>query len=494
MNLAMTSRICRQMLTERAFRLFAVATRNVIPVFFLIFVLSHAPNAAAADGKEKTSASPCAFSDAEFDTTTDVHALDEYRDAIAQLLKQEKFAELDCLADAARNTKAMFPGGGWKLRNIYIGLDSPRPGHPTQEDWSRHLELMERWTKQNPRSVTARIALADSYISFAWDARGDGYADSVSESGWKLFNERMDKAKTILDNASDLARKCPNWYLAMQRVARAQNWDPTRFKALFEQAIAFEPGYQYYYRVYADQLQPKWGGEEGDPARFAKEVADRVGGDAGDLLYFQIADAIVCACQETEFGHFSWPRLQKGFATLEKKDRASLLNVNSFALMASKSGDWVAADPAFKRIGEDWDQEKWVTEDFFKQNRDTAAQLATLQAKSQAYRHEAEANMKTQEGQAYLSAFNTKLTAFEKSCSDQSGGDRAKFELLVQIGKDGGAEDAHTETPPTPFALCIMRAMYDSHVRKQTPFPAPPKESYRLILEIDPAILNAAAK
>jgi hypothetical protein len=47
-----------------------------------------------------------------------------------QLLGEEKFEELDCLADTARSGKTRFPGGSWKLRNIYIGLDSPSPVIP----------------------------------------------------------------------------------------------------------------------------------------------------------------------------------------------------------------------------------------------------------------------------------------------------------------------------------------------------------------------------
>src|SRR5579862_3393404 len=73
--------------------------------------------AVAADGNEKAHA--CAFSDAEFDPATDVHALEKYKDAIAQLLKQEKFADLDCIADAARKGKARFSGGAWKLANFH---------------------------------------------------------------------------------------------------------------------------------------------------------------------------------------------------------------------------------------------------------------------------------------------------------------------------------------------------------------------------------------
>ncbi len=488
----MTYRPCLP-LVNAAFHKLTAAVR-IVAVATLLAAFFHGAGASASDGKPHGAASPCVFSDAEFDTTTDVRALDEYRTAIAQLLKQEKFADLDCLADAARAGKTRFPGGGWKLRNIYIGLDSPQPGHPTQDDWQRHMELVQLWGKRSPNSITAPIALAESYASYAWDARGDGFANSVSESGWKLFGERMAKAKAILDENSALATKCPDWYVAMQKVAQGQSWELPQATTLFEKAVKFEPEYSYYYRIYANSLLPKWSGEDGDAARFAEEAANRVGGQAGDILYFQIAEAIACGCQEPEFNHFSWPRIQSGFAVLEKKYGVSLFLVNSFALMAVNSQDWVAADAAFKRIGDNWSEEKWTTEAWFKQNRDTATQAAPMQIQARATRKEAQDNMQTQEGQTFRKEVEQKLAVYEKSCLQESAGDQHKVELFLRIGKDGSAENAQTQERPDTFAVCMMRALYLSFTRKETPFTAAPRPAYWMVVELDPATLAASAK
>jgi hypothetical protein len=476
----------------RAARTVAV-TRRYAGVMAFLLLFSYAFCARAAEKNDQPSAHSCGFSDEQFDPATDVHAIDEYSDAIAQLLMQEKFSELDCMADAARIGKTRFSGGDWKLAKIYIGVDSPRPGHPTQEDWKNHMQLVERWTHKNSRSITARIALAESYIGYAWDARGDGYSDSVSDSGWKLFSGRISKAKLILDQASMLKTKCPEWYLVMEQVAQGQSWDLSQLNGLLNQAVAFEPDYQYYYRVYAYLLQPKWFGQEGDAARFAEDTANKTGGDSGDILYFQITNKVLCACNESEFGHFSWPRLQKGFAALEKEYGPSLINENAFALMATKSSDWVAADPAFKQIGDSWNQDLWRTQDWFKQMRDAAAQYAPIQVKARVYRQEAEANVKSPAGKAYLADFNPRFAAFEQSCVDSTA-NASKSEFFVQVGKDGDAEDAHVEGLPDAFTACIMKALYASYLKKETPFPPPPAPSYRLILAVDPASLNAASK
>src|SRR5260370_40591433 len=224
----------------------------------------------------------------------------------------------------------------------------PMPGRSTEEDWLTHLQLLERWSEQKPESITVPIALAKSYESYGWHARGSGYSDTVSESGRRLFGERLAKAKTILDHASN---KCPEWYVAMQEVAQGQGWEIDQLNALLERAAAFEPNYQYVYRAHATILLPKWQGEEGDAARFSEKAADRLGGDAGDILYFQVAAWIVCGCEESESSHFSWPRLQRGFSGLERRYGPSLNSLNSFAQLAVKGKDDVVGDATLNPIG-----------------------------------------------------------------------------------------------------------------------------------------------
>lgn len=75
------------------------------------------------------------------------------------------------------------------------------------------------------------------------------------------------------------------------------------------------------YRAFARYLMPQWNGEDGEAAKFAAEVTDRIGGDAGDILYFQVASEITCACNQPEFMRLSWARLQKGHDLLEREIR-----------------------------------------------------------------------------------------------------------------------------------------------------------------------------
>ncbi|HTS38454.1 MAG TPA: hypothetical protein VMH04_22460 [Candidatus Solibacter sp.] len=468
----------------------SVVAFRVAALSVLVLVLSLAANAA---GKTKA-AKPCEFSDASFDVATNAHALEDYQNAIAELLKEKKFKDLDCLANEARAGKTRFSGGAWKLRQLYIGLDSPRPGHPTEVEWKAHMKLIENWKDSYPKSVTAPIALAESYVSYGWAARGTGYSDDVSQSGWKLFGQRAAKAKQILNDAAVGGVKCPDWYIAMQLVSRAEGWPLEQARDLFLKAAKFEPGYQYYYRVFAGYLQPKWSGKEGDAARFAEEWADRIGGEAGDLLYYQIAEVIVCACADPEFGHFSWARAQKGFAALEKTYGPSLVSVNAFALMATKNTEWVLADTEFKRIGDQWVKDTWTSEQWFNQMRGLSAQLAPQKSALLGNRREAGDNQRTKEGQEYQKEAEHKLLAYEQKCLKEAGVGEPKFDVLLLVAKDGDIQDMKSDQTPGQFSTCVSRALYVAHANKETPLPAPPRDGYWVMITLDPSVVSASVK
>ena len=148
------------------------AELRVSAVVFLLLMTHQAAHGfvVTTPGKNK----PCVVTGLNFEGSTDLEALNEQEEAVAALLKQEKFKELDCLADAARSGQAKFPGGMWILHNLYAGLDQPTRQHATEIDWRNHLARLERWVAAMPNSITARVALAQSYAGYGWVARRGG--------------------------------------------------------------------------------------------------------------------------------------------------------------------------------------------------------------------------------------------------------------------------------------------------------------------------------
>lgn len=294
--------------------------------------------------------------------------IEELRRTIQSDLTEEKFDELDRMAEQYRREKPRFPGGGWFLRAFYGYLDvNPQTDSQTIE----HLAHLEHWMTQRPESITARIALADSLRSWAWMARGHGFADKVTEEGWRLYNERITKADAVLESPMKTSVRCPEWYFEMLKLGLDQGWEASRMKKILEQGIQLEPDYQYLYRQYAIFLLPKWFGKEGDAAAFAKSSADKVGGDAGDLLYYQIATALITR-DNRDFAplQMDWSRIQHGYKALSAKFGLNSTAKNQLAYFACRFKDWEVARQQFALVGDDWTRDVWGDRKLFDQERD----------------------------------------------------------------------------------------------------------------------------
>jgi hypothetical protein len=470
--------------------------RTVVKVGILMLLVVAWTERSDAEGQNINS-NPCNISESDAaglngDFSVDIDAGRKFEDTAAGILKEEKFAELDCLADHARSGRERLPGGLWKIQVLYQGLREPvsYPMHATQEDWATHLQRLQKWLKARPESITAPVALALAYLDYAGDARGTGYANTVSESGWKLFGERTAEAKRILEEAWKLPTKCPEWYVAMQAVSINEGWSVAEARALFEEASKFEPEYYIYARDLAMYLLPKWSGEPGDTEKFVQEVADRVGGDKGDILYFQVATAnyVICGCENNP--DLSWDRIKRGFEASEKHFGVSMLNLNRIAYLASYYGerDPVYADKIFPRIGEQWDQETWGKKETFDNMKQWVAAVAPAAAQERALEEAAEANERTPEGARYKAAFEKTYRELLQNCVVTDGGSVAewsgKFKTLTVLAANGRVEKFGIQSMG-PVVTCLAKKMYSFEQENASPFPPPPKGSYWVELNLD---------
>jgi hypothetical protein len=287
---------------------------------------------------------------------------DQFAAAIRDHLNNDRFTLLDTTASQLRVSKERFAGGAWKLNAFYTGLDQPPSGDAADEgEWQVHLNKLNKWVKEAPDSLTARVGLGDALVNYAWKARGQGYADKVSGEAWRLFNARSALAERALDDAQKLEEKCPHWYVAKLSIGLGQGWEPARFEKVFKEGVALEPTYYYLYRVKAMYLLPRWYGEPGDWERFADETYHRVGGKDGAILYYMI-----CSHLRTYYGlslfdqnKISWPKMREGFMNLDLAYSANNERLNEACVLAAMAGDRETARDLFDRIGENCDLSVW---------------------------------------------------------------------------------------------------------------------------------------
>jgi hypothetical protein len=470
--------------------------RIVLKTWILIpLVLAWSGLSSAAE--QNANSNPCNVSETDAagfngDFSVDIHAFQNFTGTASRILKEEKFVELDCLADRARSGKERLPGGLWKIHLLYQGLRYPvlYPVHATQEDWTGHLQLLQRWVKARPESITARVASALAYLGYASDARGTGYANTVSESGWKLFGERTAEAQRILKEASKLTGKCPEWYVAMQMVSVNQSWSVADARALFEEANKFEPEYYTYARDLAYYLLPKWSGKAGDTEKFLQEAADRIGGDKGDILYFQVAaaDYVICGCDGNP--DLSWDRIKRGFEASEKRYGVSMENLNRIAYLASYFGerDPVYANKILTRIGDQWDAETWGSQETFEQMKQWVSVVAPAAAKVSEIEQTAAANEQRPEGVRYKAAFEKTYRELVQQCVRSDGGSvtqwQGKFKTLTNLGPKGTVEEIRIQSMG-PVVSCLGQKLYSFKQENATPFPPPPQAPYWIELRLD---------
>jgi hypothetical protein len=300
---------------------------------------------------------------------------EEFLRLFAEMMRREQFGAIDAMVAADRVKKSRFPGGGWKLYSAYLTLS--RPALPltakfSDAAWQTHLERLRRWIAARPDSITPRVALADAYVNYAWVARGGEFAHLVKDKSWEIFNRRLQIARDILEKASALTEKCPQWYGTMQSIALGQGWDLDEQTRLLKQAAQFEPFYYYFYQNHANALLPKWYGQSGDSEKFAERIASRIGGKQGAVIYFEVASSLHgCGCVEDEsrFDLMSWKKIQEGYAAEEELFGVSNIKLNAFAGLAVTAEDRAVAKSLFLRIGDNWVESTWGSRSYFEESR-----------------------------------------------------------------------------------------------------------------------------
>jgi hypothetical protein len=295
-----------------------------------------------------------------------------YRREIAATFNEWDFAKLENEVREARASKGRLLGGPWKLSEFYDVVSEPSAGSgATETEWANEFEILKQWKAAQPESAAAQIALAQADVNYGWSIRGNGYGSTVTSGRWREFDERLHMAASALVEAVRLKEKCPYWYEVMQDVAMGQGWSKPQARELFDQASAYEPTFHRFYREYATYLLPKWYGEPGDGAAFAKDAADHVGGQQGDVIYFEIASISICSCESDKpsMANWSWPRIRSGYAALNQSYGTNDVKANRYALMAYAADDKASAREAFATVGTDRSSGIWRSEQSFEDTK-----------------------------------------------------------------------------------------------------------------------------
>lgn len=302
---------------------------------------------------------------------------------IVARFKRKDFESIEKLASEARMSKERLRGGYWKLGAIYGGLEEPNPKQKsTEAEWQEHLDRLTVWQNQMPNSVTARVAKAESLTSWAWEARGSGFIDTVSESSLELFQERIQMAVDELATARKLDTKCPEWYAAALEVGLAQGWPKKEYERVFEEGFALEPTYYPIQRAKLTYLYPQWHGKKGDQAKFIEENSARIEGEEGRAMYFLLTSTLLSQYRGDLFREVevSWEKVKQGYQMVAKNYKTDRYRENQITYLAIFSMDFEMAASKMLEIGDNWDKEVWQTRENFERLKQSMEQYKSIRS------------------------------------------------------------------------------------------------------------------
>ena len=286
---------------------------------------------------------------------------------VRSLYNASKFDELEALADQLGNERSRFGNGSWKIYQFYEALRC-RKDEP-ESMWQLHARIHENWDTAKPRSITACVAHAGFFTEYAWHARGTGYSNAVTKEGWRLFGERLAKAKEVLDHSAHFEPKCPMWWRVRMTVALGQGWSWDEYEKLFQEAKAFEPEFWSYDVAKATYLLPRWHGQPGEWEYALASENERPKG-LGLETYARVVNAMddyyKNVFRET---HVSWPQTRDGFELMRQRYPDSLEILNAYCRLACLAGDRVSARKLFDELGGRMITNVWGDQDNFRQWR-----------------------------------------------------------------------------------------------------------------------------
>jgi hypothetical protein len=256
-------------------------------------------------------------------------------------LEKQDYDQLEELAGERRTVEDAWPDGDWRVVPVYAGLELSA----NQDDsaWLARQKAFEAWVQARPESITARVALARHLTDYAWKARGNGYANTVSDRAEQLFEERLRQAWTVLSEAKSLKEKCPVYWTSVMKVALGLGIPKEQFNRIFQEAVQAYPDYTPIYIQRGIFLLPRWYGQEGEWVADLTKSADEIGGEKGDILYARVAWSLKWTSGKKNFfegnTNLSWERIDRGWAVLEREFPDSLEAIHIHGHMAALAGD-----------------------------------------------------------------------------------------------------------------------------------------------------------
>jgi len=125
------------------------------------------------------------------------------------------------------------------------------------------INVSDEWLQRDPKNDLPKIIKGYQLIHKAWEIRGRGTIDTVSNQNKNAFENHLKKAETLLLAVDqDSSVFATNWAASLLKIAKAIDVDrPARHQLFYETVKQYPDDAELHFNYFAF-ISPKWGASE----------------------------------------------------------------------------------------------------------------------------------------------------------------------------------------------------------------------------------------
>ncbi len=259
-----------------------------------------------------------------------------------QLFVTRDYQALEDFITHSATTLGDLRDGSSTLTGILGGLDDYFEYSGVELE--RLFGYTSEWRRTVKNPVGAEITEILLLRNWAWSARGEGYAKTVSPQQWETFGLRLEMAAAGLREVRTRAAGNPLWYSLALQVGGDQDAGAGKLDELFGEGVKRFPDYLPLYKARLRSFMPRWGGTLGQVDVFIQTVADEHRGALEPDEWYAMLYSQYAAMERDETnvfvdGNADWGRVAEGFDKLRRRYPRSDAIVNNYARLACSAKD-----------------------------------------------------------------------------------------------------------------------------------------------------------
>ena len=219
------------------------------------------------------------FQPAQFvDSDTKIERL-RWQNKATDLLKAKDYDAIEATASELQKSGQTDAMKQPFLQSFYEGLAlAGSESQPLEQ-------IAKEWRAARPNSILARLVEIDLSTSAAWDARGGGYADSITPAMSQNISDALERGAQVIAELPPAANESPLTFTVLLRWGQLGGDGRPFLDAVYHEGNARFPNYLPIFKSRVIDLLPRWFGAEGELIQSLQAYADQIVGAEGDGAY-----------------------------------------------------------------------------------------------------------------------------------------------------------------------------------------------------------------